>query len=356
MSRWRGFESFLELLTLDGPSGHEHRTAERLGEWFRAEGLEVETDPLGNVLARYRGEGGGRPVVLVAVHMDEIGLMVRDIEPGGFLRVVPIGGVDPRTLVSAEVTVHGRRDLPGVVGAKPPHLSTPEERKKAVPLDDLFVDLGMAEEAVRREVRPGDAVTVRRQPVRLLGEVAAGKSVDNRASAAAVFECLQILRTRRIAADVVFAATVQEEVGVRGAAVAAYRVRPDVGAAVDVCHARSPGISGDRTVQMGGGPAVQFGPNIHPALFRKLAEIAQAAGISWQLLVGQGATGTDARIIQLTREGIPTAALGIPIRYMHTSVETVDYRDIRETGRLLAEWIAALDRPFVEGLTCFLND
>ncbi|MBX6395750.1 MAG: M42 family metallopeptidase [Alicyclobacillaceae bacterium] len=356
MTHWQGLESFLELLALGGPSGHEHRVAQRLGEWFRAEGLAVDTDPLGNVLAYCRGEGDSRPSLLVATHMDEIGLMVADIETGGFLRVTPIGGIDPRTLLSAEVVVHGRKDLPGVIGAKPPHLSTPEERNQAPRAEDLFVDLGMPEEAVRRWVRPGDPMTVRRQPVRLLGDVVAGKSVDNRASVAAVFECLRWLRSRRLKVDVIFAATVQEEVGLRGAAAAAYRVRPDVGIAVDVCHARSPGVSSDRTVHMGSGPAVQFGPNIHPKLFQKLTETARTCGVSWQLLVGQGPTGTDARIIQLTREGVPTAALGIPIRYMHTSVETVDYRDIRETGRLLAEWIASLDRPFVEGLTCFFND
>ncbi|MDI3257085.1 MAG: M20/M25/M40 family metallo-hydrolase [Kyrpidia sp.] len=354
MTGWRGVDSFLELLTLEGPSGHEDAVAARLAAWFRAEGLEVERDALGNLFGRLPGEASS-PVVLVTAHMDEIGLIISDIESGGFLRVAAIGGVDPRTLPSAEVTVHGRTALAGVVGSKPPHLSTPGERKQAATLDHLFVDIGLPEADVRRLVRPGDAITIRRKPLRLLGEVVAGKSVDNRASVAALFECIRDLAARRPDAGVVFAATVQEEVGVRGAGTAAYRIRPDLAIAVDVCHARSPGVSDERTLRMEGGPAVQFGPNIHPALFRSLTETARAAGVPHQVLVGQGATGTDARILQITREGVPTAALGIPIRYMHTSVETVNYDDIRRTGRLLADWLLGLDRAFVEGLSCFFD-
>ncbi|MBE3552650.1 MAG: M20/M25/M40 family metallo-hydrolase [Kyrpidia tusciae] len=358
MNNWQGIDSFLELLALDGPSGHEDAVAIWLSHWFKAAGLTVEQDALGNLIARRPAADPGDdrpPTVLIAAHMDEIGLMVSHIEAGGFLRFVPIGGVDPRTLPSAEVTVHGRKPLLGVIGSKPPHLSTPEERKEAAGTERMFIDLGLPESEVRGWVRPGDPVTIRRRPQRLLDDRIAAKSVDNRASVAAVFECIAQLSSHPLEVDVVFAATVQEEVGMRGAATAAYQIRPDLAVAVDVCHARSPGVSTERTMGMGDGPAIQFGPNIHPALFRSLTAATQAAGLPYQVLVAQGATGTDARVMQLCREGIPTAALGIPIRYMHTSVETVQYQDIRRTGQLLAGWLKSLNRSVVEGFLCYFD-
>ncbi|MBX6352877.1 MAG: M20/M25/M40 family metallo-hydrolase [Thermoflavifilum sp.] len=315
---------------------------------------EMDTDWLGNVVGLRRGVGPDpRPRVMLAVHMDEIALFVSAIEPGGFLRMVQAGGFDPRVLIGQEVTVHGKDELVGVIGAKPPHLMAPGERDTAPALEELFVDLGMSEERVRAAVRVGDRITVRRSPIPLLGERLAGRAIDNRISFAVVLECLEDLRSRLHPADILVACTVQEELGSAGARAVAEKYRPDLAIVIDVTFGTSPGLPPHMSFELGRGPAITMGPNIHPRVFRALRDTAVAHGIPWQLETTQDTTGTDAGVIQLAAEGIPCGLVGVPIRYMHTSVEVADYRDVVDCGRLLARYLARLSREEVEGLTCF---
>ncbi|BAS28844.1 M42 family metallopeptidase [Limnochorda pilosa] len=343
---------FLEAVSeLPGVSGHEAEVAVRIREAWEPLVDEVRVDPLGNLVALKRGEGPEpRPRVMIATHMDEIGFMVLSIEKGGFLRVAPVGGIDVRNVLAHRVRVQGRRELVGYLGMKPPHLTTPEEMKKPVPMQDLFVDVGLPEERVRALVEPGDLVVRDQRAVRLLGGRLAGKAFDNRASVAAAYHALGELTRRRHRVDVLAVATVQEEVGLRGATTSAFGVAPDVGLAVDVGFARQPAVEKDRSAEAGGGPALALGPNIHPEVFRFLVERAKAEGIPHQIEPAPGQTGTDAWALQVARSGVATGLLSVPLRYMHSTVETVDARDLEATGRLLAAAVSGMDPQWVRGL------
>lgn len=335
------------LSTADGPSGHEEPVTALIREAMAPFVDELRVDALGNLIGLRRGEGReapakpGRPTLMLAAHQDEIGLMVTQIVEDGFLRFTTIGGWDPRVLPTQAVWVHGRRRLAGIVGARPPHLLDAEERGKVTPLDALFIDLGLPEEAVREAVRVGDAVTVRRRPLRLQSERWAGKAMDNRASVAAMLLALEELARRRHAWDVLAVATVQEEIGLKGAATAAFGLDPTIAVAIDVSFARQPGAA-DLPYLLGGGPMLGYGPNIHPFVHQGLQAAADALEMATQLEPLPGASGTDAWAIQVAREGIPTGLVSIPLRYMHSSVETLSMRDLRRTGRLLAAYASSL--------------
>lgn len=344
---------FLEAISeLPGLSGHEAEVAARIREAWEPLVDEVRTDPLGNVIALKRGEGAEpRPRVMIATHMDEIGFMVLAIEKGGFLRVAPVGGIDVRNVLAHRVRVYGRRELVGYLGMLPPHLTTGEEMTKPVPMKDLFVDVGLPEERVRALVEPGDLVVREQRAVQLLGGRLAGKAFDNRASCAAAYHALLELGRRRHQVDVLAVATVQEEVGLRGAVTSTFGVAPEVGIAVDVGFARQPGVEKDRSAEPGGGPAIAVGPNIHPQVYRFLVEQAKREGIPHQLEPIPGRTGTDAWALQVARSGVATGLLSVPLRYMHSTVETVDLQDVEATGRLLAAALSAMDPEWVRGLS-----
>jgi endoglucanase len=224
----------------------------------------------------------------------------------------------------------------------------PEEREKTIPMDKLFIDVGVGKEELERLVRVGDLVTLRREFTQLQGDLVAGKAFDDRTAVAAILVCLEGLASIRHAWDVYAVATVQEEVGLRGAITSAYGLAPDVAIAIDVTFGNQPGVSEAETVKMDKGPAIGFGPNVHPRLHEALVEMAKELEIPYQVEAVPGASGTDAWAIQVTREGIPTALISIPLRYMHTSVETVSLKDVERTGRLMAGFIGRLDEGFME--------
>lgn len=355
MSVYKHRETLTELLTLHGGPGFEHAVRYRIEQAFEVYTSNIETDKLGNLIACIKGEGSGRrPRILLAAHMDEIALIVSRIDDGGFLRVIQTGGFDARTLVGQEVLVHTKTNrLLGVVGSKPPHLTAPEERKKAAPLEDLFIDLALSEEDVSEQVNIGDRVTLARDVYMLQNDRLAGKSLDNRTSVAILLETLEILQKLRHEADVYAVATVQEEVGLRGATTAGYGVNPDIAIAIDVTFGDFPGQDADEGFVLGAGPAISYGPNLHMRVFKHLTEVAAREGIPYQVELSQGPVGADAAAFQVTRQGLASALLGIPIRYMHTSVETGSYEDIMLCARLLAQYIADVDMSVVEGLSCY---
>ena len=351
-------ETLKDLMTHSGISGCEEEMAKRIATAFSHFTDDVRVDKVGNLIAKVEGDGPGpRPTVLLAAHMDEIGLMVTKIEKGGFLRITNVGGVDPRTQVAQEVMVFGRDGAyPGIVGSKPPHLTSAAERGKAAPLEDLFIDIAMPEEMVREKVRIGDMVTVRRTPFELPFDRVSGKSLDNKASVASVLECLTELKRLKCNVDVLAVATVQEERGRVGAGPAAYGCNPDLAIAIDVTFGDMPGGPADASFPLGSGPAIGFGPNLHRKLSAAMVETAERINMAYDREILPSDTGTDAWQMQTRRAGIPTGLVSIPLRYMHTSVETVCYRDIANTGKLLAHTIAGIDKAFVEGLTCYLKD
>lgn len=340
-----------QLTEACGPSGYEAEIREIAREHLARYADETRTDALGNVIALKRGDGPEpRPSVMLAGHMDEIALMVKQIEKG-FLHITEVGGFDPRVLLGQHVIVHGRQELPGVIVSVPPHFTDPADRDKTVPLDKLFVDVGRPAEQVDRLVRVGDLITIHRRYTELAGGWAASKAMDDRVAVAAIAICLEELTRLKHRWDVYAVATVQEEVGHFGAITSTYHLEPTIGIAIDVTFGHQPGLSEAETIKMNGGPSVTFGPNIHPKIFDGLVEAAQAIELPYQLEPVPGRTGTDAWDIQVSRAGIPTGLLGIPVRYMHTSVETVVLKDVERTGRLLASFIARLDDEFLDALT-----
>jgi endoglucanase len=305
---------------------------------------EIRTDPMGNLIAIREG---GPLKVMLAAHMDEIGLMVKYIDDDGFLRFVTLGGWYAPTLYNQRVVVHGtKKALYGVVGGKPPHALSDEDRKKELKVEDMFIDIGVSsrKEAEKLGVEIGSAVSIDRACVDLAGSRITGKAFDNRVGVALLIRVLQEARTRHTLIGVF---TVQEEVGTKGAKTSAYRLEPDCAIATDVTFPGDhPGIEKkDSSLEVGKGPSI----TISDANGRGL--IAQKKMVDWlrstaaktkipvQLNVGKGGT-TDATAIHLERGGIPSTVLEIPVRYIHSPVEVMDMDDFEKGVRLL---VAALD-------------
>ncbi len=346
-------KEFLKKLSeASGVSGYEASVRELVREEFSQYADEIQVDTMGSLIALKRGEAKDdlpRRSIMLAGHMDEIGLLVTKLEKG-FLRFATVGGFDLRVLLAQQVVVHGRRDLPGIIATRPPHVLTREDREQVVPLDKLFIDVGLPEDELSQWVRVGDVITIRRQFTELAGDLVSGKAFDDRAAVACIGHCLQHLTTLKHAWDVYAVATVQEEVGLKGALTSTFGIAPDIGIAIDVGHGNMLGVSEMDTVKVGGGPAIGFGPNIHPLMYSRLVETAKSYEIAHQTDPIPGRSGTDAWAMQVTREGIPTALISIPLRYMHTSVETLSLKDLERIGRLLALFIANLEEAFAEEL------
>jgi len=340
-----------KLSETTGVSGYEAAIRDVIGEEFGRRADEVHVDKMGSLVALKRGTGGrSRRRILLAAHMDEIGLMVSGADRG-FLRVERVGGVDPRVLPAQEVVVHGRRELPGVIASLPPHLQSEAGKDKTLPLDKLWVDAGLSEAQARRLVRVGDIVSIRQTVVELKNDLLAGKAFDNRVSVAAVAACLEDLAGLQHRWDVIAVATAQEETTLLGAATSAFKHVPDAAVAIDVTFGAQNGSSDVETYPLGKGPTIVIGPNVHPHIAGRLRDVAKRMEMSVQVEPLPGASGTDAWAIQVAREGVPCGIVGIPLRSMHTPVETVSVKDVERAGRLLAAFIADLDEAFYKSLT-----
>ncbi len=336
-----------DLVTAPSPSGYEGPVR---SVWTAEAGRHADSvtvDVHGNAIAVLNE--GATPRIMLAGHMDEIGFMVTDTEEG-FIRFTQVGGFDVRTLLGQRVMVHGRKELPGVIGCRPPHVLGPGERNKPVPMDKLFVDVGLTQESLAENVCTGDLITLVAPCSDLKNDLICGKAFDDRAAVVAIAVCLDTLQTLEHRWDVFGVATVQEEVGLRGAFTSTYGIVPDVGIAIDVGFAKQPGVSEPHSIELNKGPALAMGPNIHPSLFREIKAVADELEIPFQTEVAPRGTGTDANAMQLTREGIATALLSIPERNMHTPIETISVKDVSRTGRLLAHFIASLDDTFMDKL------
>ncbi|MBI5031077.1 MAG: M42 family metallopeptidase [Chloroflexi bacterium] len=350
-------KDFLQKLSeAHGVSGYEHAIRELVIEEFRPYADEISVTPMGNVIALKRGVGKApAPKVLIEGHMDEIGLMVTDIDQG-YLRFTQVGGFDVRVLLAQEVIVHGKaggpggKELRGIIGARPPHVLTAEERDKVIPMNDLWVDVGLPEARVRELVEIGDLITIARKTIPLKNNLIAGKAFDDRAAVVTVAEALKQLATMKHAWDVYAVANVQEEVGLRGAMTSTYQINPNVAIAVDVGHADQPNVSDVDAIPLNGGMGIAIGPNIHPLVYEHLTELAKANEIPFKVAPEEGPSGTNAWAMQVVREGIPTGLIDIPLRYMHTSVETISLTDLERIGRLLALFCASLDDKFLREL------
>ena len=328
-----------QLTSVPAVAGREESMRGLLGELL-AFADERWTDALGNLFARLRandpGVGESPPQLMLAAHMDEIGLVVTSIESSGALRMAPVGGLDLRNYLAAEVSVHtSEGTLPGVIGTIPPHLTRAKDRSEVPTWDDLFIDLGLDAATVKEKVKPGDPISLARTSVWLTGGRYSGKALDNRAGLAATIAAFEHLQEKRRPADVVLVATAQEEVGTRGAAVAANALSPDAAIAIDVGFAEMPGLSKRETIEMGKGPAIMIGANVHPGVRELLFKVAEDRRIPVQIEAVPASSGTDAWSIQVANQGVPTGVVSIPLRYMHSTVEVVDVADVAAAAELL---------------------
>jgi putative aminopeptidase FrvX len=335
------------LLTTPGPSGQERPAA---AVWRRAaaEFGEVEGDVLGSSWVRVPGTAGAPSLALVG-HIDEIGAVVTHVGDDGLATLRPLGGFDPHVMLAQRVDVLARDGaLPGVVAARKQKRRRGEERK-ALDHDDLVLDVGAADgDELRGLVRPGDAVVWHGAPLALRGSRLASRALDNRIGCYVALEA-----ARRIAGqggapgDVVAVAAVQEEVGdFAGSRTTAFATEPELALAIDVTHAtdvRGGDPADEGKVELGGGPALTRGPSLHPDVFERLHDTAEAEKIPFAIEVSRGATHTDADAVYLSRRGIPTGLVSIPLRYMHSPIETVDLGDIEQAVRLIVAFALGLE-------------
>ncbi len=345
----------LNLSSVSGVTGSEDAAVKETAAFFKQFVDQVKKDRFGNLLALKKSNAAEKHMTIALVaHIDEIGFVVSKIEEGGFLRFSPLNRIDARVLPGQAVEIESKEVLKGVIGSTPPHLLSDEERKKIVPIDKLFIDLGIPEEKVRNLVSVGDTIKFAQQPLAMnFNNKLTGKSLDNRAGIAALVYAASELSGLIHTADIYFIASLQEEVGFRGAFTAAYGLKPDLAIVVDVTFGDSPGLKEGSYFELGKGPTLAVGPNLHPILTGKIEETARANYLPCQKEPIPGSSSTDAWAFQVSRAGIPTALLSVPLRYMHTPVEMVDLEDIIACGKIISSFCSAVNADFLEVLkTC----
>jgi endoglucanase len=340
---------FLEkLLEAPSPSGYEQPAQRVFRDYVAPFCDELTTDVMGNVFARVAGQGENLPRVMVVGHTDEIGLQVKYIDDKGFLYFAAVGGVDAHLTPGKRVNVHtANGPLPGVIGKKPIHLMDTKDRETVVKLEAQYIDIGAADkEEARKLVRVGDAVTFESSFTRLQGDRVSSRGFDDKAGCFVVAEVLRLVKAsgRKLNVDLYGVSSVQEEIGLRGGTTSSYSVNPDVGICVEVDFATDqPDVEKKHNgeVALGKGPILARGANINPRLFDLLCESAESEKIVIQHTASPRATGTDANVMQISRGGVATALVKIPLRYMHTPIETVALGDLENAARLI---VAALER------------
>jgi len=311
---------------------------------------EIQEDKMGNVIAIKKGKAKA-PKIMLAAHMDEVGLMVKTITKDGFLQFSKMGGIDDRILPAQKVAVYTKKGIySGIIGSKPPHIQKEEERKKIITYDDLFIDVGAEnkEDAANMGIAIGDPVAFDIKYVKLCKDVVIGKAFDNRAGCVIMVEALKLLK--KTECTICAVGTVQEEVGLRGAATAAFGVDPDLAIALDVTIAGDvPGVREfDTSVKMGKGPALTISDSgliTHPKVLRWLIETAEEEKIPFQIESGLLGS-TDAARISMTRQGIPSGNISIATRYIHSPVGMLSLKDIENSAKLTSAAIQKATKYF----------
>jgi putative aminopeptidase FrvX len=341
------------IISVAGLSGYETPVADLIEKKWTPLVDEISRSRLGSIHGLKAGSGSdklSRPSVLIATHMDAIGLMVCRILDG-FLYVTNIGGVDPRVLPGTPVIVHatgnGEEELYGVVVMPPANLLPEGKGAGAIALEYLLIDIGLTPKEVAKRVRVGDRVAFGTEPVEMSGGCVSGHTLDNRASVAALTICLEELQAKSHVWDVWALASVQEEETFAGAFTSAFQIRPTIAIALDMTYGKGTGANEYTAFPIGKGVTLGIGPSMHPFLHKRFKEVAECVEIPVKDEAMPQYSSTDADAMQLTAEGIPTMVVSIPERYMHTPVELVALKDIQRAGRLLAEFVASLEAEFM---------
>ena len=331
-------ELIRELSSLAGPSGFEEPAAARIAELLRPLADEVRTDRMGNVIAVKRCGTPCAKRLMLEAHMDEIGLIVTGYDKG-FLRFATLGGVDPRMLPALEVRVLADQTYYGLIDTMPPHVLTAAEMDKAFDAEKLRINVGMSEEEAAKKIPLGTPVVFASGCTELGQTRLCGKSLDDRACVAIVIKTLEAVQDEKLDMDLLLLISTQEEVGGRGATTGTFAMEPDYAVAVDVTFGESPDARKSETMTMCGGPAIAVGPNMNHNITNALIGISKEKNWPYQIEVIRGSSGTDGWEIQVSREGVSTAVVSLPLRYMHTPVEVIDVEDAENIVRLLSELV-----------------
>jgi putative aminopeptidase FrvX len=331
----------MELCALPSPAGFEGKAFERVQALLAPYVDEIKTDAMGNLIAVRRcGKPDAKKLMLDA-HMDEIGLIVTGHDEG-FLRFSSIGGVDQRMLPAREVKVLTEPPIFGVIDTLPVHTLTDEEMEKSIDADKLFIDVGLTQEEAVEKVPLGTPVVYAGGVNELMENILCGKSLDDRSCVSIILKTMEELAGKDLSVDLYCLISTQEELGTRGATVGAYTVAPDYAIALDVTFAATPDTKKGETMELRKGAAIGVGPNMHRTLTQQLIDFAKAQEIPYQLEIMGGSTGTDGWPIQVSREGVATLLVSLPIRCMHTPVETMDLADAENIVKLLTGFIPTL--------------
>ena len=333
-----------------GVAGREDEVRDLMKELLKPNVDEIREDKLGNVIGVKKGKKDATTVMLAA-HMDEIGLMVKNITKEGFLQFAKIGGIDDRILIAQKVLVHtDKRSITGIIGSKPPHILKEEEKKKVIEADDLFIDVGAKDkqDAQKMGVRVGDAVSFDIKFTRVGKDTVVGKAFDDRVGCAALIETMRQLS--KVDCTIYVVGTIQEEVGLRGATIAAFQLYPDVGIALDVTVAGDvPGVKEvEAPAKMRAGPALTVadaGLITHPKVLRLFIDSAEENKIPYQLETGMRGT-TDAAKIALTKEGVPSGVISIPTRYIHSPASLLSLKDVENAVKLAVATVKNVSKYF----------
>lgn len=342
---------FRRLIASPSPSGFEQAAQRVVREEVRQYADDVRTDVHGNVLATLNSSG--KPRVMLTAHCDELGFLIRYINEDGFLYFTPIGGFDPATLPGSRVHIHAPGGpILGVIGSQAVHLMPADERGRVPKLEDMWIDIGAtSREEAMELVPPGTPATraIELEPLR--HDLVVSRALDDKAGVFSIIEALRKLHERRnqLKASVCLVSAVQEEVGSRGVQTSAYSVNPDIALAVDVTftsdHPETSKIRlGD--VKLGGGPGITIGGFVNAPVYQRLMNVAKEAGIPYQYDIQSSHTGTDNDDLQVSRGGVATGLLNIPLRYMHTGSEIISLSDIETTSELMARFVLSLDENF----------
>jgi len=337
----------MELADTPGVSGQEYAVSQLAATLLTPFVDHTEVDDYGNVTGFKSCGRPNAPTLLLDAHLDQIGFMVSEITPEGFLRFSVVGGLDQRVLLDCDVTVitkkHGA--IPGVIASIPPHLLKVMDGSKATPIEEMVIDVGFGFQQASETICPGDYVTLAGKAFEMPGNTICGKAMDDRACFACILYALDLLRDKPIPCDLIITGTMKEEIGFHGAAVIGSRKPVDLAIAIDVCHAKTKDTTiMDNVYAYNGGPVVAMGSNNHPATARRLMDTAKRNNIPCQPSAMPAFTGTNAWKLQVMGNGIRTANIALPLKYMHTAVEMISLDDARYVAQLISAFVMEFDK------------
>lgn len=337
-------KTIAELSSLPSPSGFEEPVADRIHEMLASCMDEVWRDTMGNVMAVKRSRKAGAKKLLLDAHMDEVGIIITGNEEG-FLKFQPLGSVDPRNLPGSEVLLLTQPPVTGVIACLPPHVLSAEEKEKVIEIKKLYIDVGLTDREASKQIPLGTPGVFKSGFFRLGESQFSGKAFDDRVCVGVLLEALSKLQDRELDVELYAMASSQEELGTRGATTGAFSIEPDYCIAIDVTFGKTPGSPKTGTYKIGGGPTIGIGPNINMKLYKRLVELCEKNSITYQTEVMAGNSGTNAWPIQISRGGVATAVLSVPLKYMHSPIETFDVSDAQVASDILVKLLENWENP-----------